>query len=159
MSAPVTSAPELLDRLERVEAELAKHGGFDEHCRAISEAKAELARRAPELAMSETRLRRAIIRARTCAGLVSDNYMLAELDAIDAALTAALSPSEGVGQDGCVRTQDGDNLSIEDMWQRHLDRDDRNSPEEYPDMALIAFEEFRDAIMSFLPANPVPGEE
>ena len=79
--------------------------------------------------------------------------------ALDAARRAPVAVSEAMGRDGCARTQDGDNLSIEDMWQRHLDRDDRNSPEEYPDMALITFEEFRDAIMSFLPAKPVPGND
>jgi hypothetical protein len=31
---------------------------------------------------------------------------------------------------------------IERLWQDHLDRDDRTSPEEYPEMALITFEEF-----------------
>lgn len=31
---------------------------------------------------------------------------------------------------------------IRSAWQDLLDRDDRTSPEEYPDMALIAFEEF-----------------
>ena len=31
---------------------------------------------------------------------------------------------------------------IELLWQNHIARDDRNSPEEYPEMALITFDEF-----------------
>ena len=31
---------------------------------------------------------------------------------------------------------------IQNLWQDLLDKDDRTSPAEYPDMALIAFEEF-----------------
>lgn len=36
--------------------------------------------------------------------------------------------------------------TIDALWQDILDKDDRNSPEEYPDMALITADEFRDAI-------------
>jgi hypothetical protein len=38
--------------------------------------------------------------------------------------------------------------TIEQLWQDLLDKDDRTSPAEYPDMALITFDEFRDAILS-----------
>ena len=31
---------------------------------------------------------------------------------------------------------------IERFWQSLLDKDDRNSPEEYPDMAMLTFDEF-----------------
>lgn len=48
--------------------------------------------------------------------------------------------------------------TIERLWQNHLDRDDRNSPGEYPDMALITFEEFRDAILA-VAATPPPPED
>lgn len=34
------------------------------------------------------------------------------------------------------------------LWQDLLDKDDRTSPEEYPDMALISFEEFEHAILA-----------
>ena len=36
---------------------------------------------------------------------------------------------------------------INGLWQDQLEKDDRTSPEEYPDMALITFEEFRDAVL------------
>lgn len=32
------------------------------------------------------------------------------------------------------------------IWQELLDKDDRNSPEEYPDMVLITLEELTDAV-------------
>jgi predicted RNase H-like nuclease (RuvC/YqgF family) len=32
--------------------------------------------------------------------------------------------------------------TIEQLWQDLIDKDDRNSPEEHPDMALITFDEF-----------------
>jgi hypothetical protein len=35
---------------------------------------------------------------------------------------------------------------IEQLWQDLLDKDDRTSPEEYPDHALITFDEFRDYV-------------
>jgi hypothetical protein len=35
-------------------------------------------------------------------------------------------------------------LTPEDAWQDLLDKDDRTSPEDYPDMALITFDELRD---------------
>jgi hypothetical protein len=38
--------------------------------------------------------------------------------------------------------------TIEQLWQDLIDKDDRNSPEEHPDMALITFDEFRDAILA-----------
>ena len=31
---------------------------------------------------------------------------------------------------------------VERLWQNLLDKDDRNSPEEYPDMAMLTFDEF-----------------
>ena len=40
----------------------------------------------------------------------------------------------------------GDPMTIDELWQNHIDRDDRNSPEEYPEMALITFEEFKQNI-------------
>jgi len=36
--------------------------------------------------------------------------------------------------------------AIERRWQSILDMDDRNSPEEYPDMVLLTFDEFRSAV-------------
>lgn len=41
---------------------------------------------------------------------------------------------------------------VEKEWQDLLEKDDRTSPEEYPDMALITFEEFRDAMLAARPA-------
>ncbi len=38
---------------------------------------------------------------------------------------------------------------IADLWQDLLDKDDRTSPEEYPDMALITREEFEAAMLLF----------
>lgn len=38
----------------------------------------------------------------------------------------------------------GEGLSISDAWQDLVDKDDRTSPEEYPDMALITREELAD---------------
>ena len=35
---------------------------------------------------------------------------------------------------------------IERLWQTLIDKDDRNSPEEYPEMALITFDEFAEAV-------------
>lgn len=35
---------------------------------------------------------------------------------------------------------------IETLWQDLLDKDDRTSPAEYPDMALITKEEFAEAL-------------
>ena len=37
-------------------------------------------------------------------------------------------------------------LTLEEWWQDHLDKNDRNSPEEYPDMVLVTFEEMADAL-------------
>jgi hypothetical protein len=37
------------------------------------------------------------------------------------------------------------------LWQDLLDKDDRTSPEEYPDMALITFDEFEQSILALLP--------
>lgn len=34
------------------------------------------------------------------------------------------------------------------MWQNFLDKDDRNSPEEYPEMILINFEEFHELALA-----------
>lgn len=45
---------------------------------------------------------------------------------------------------------------IEGLWQDLLDKDDRTSPEEYPDMALITFDEFRAALASR--DAPPPGQ-
>jgi hypothetical protein len=36
------------------------------------------------------------------------------------------------------------------LWQELIDKDDRNSPEEYPEMALITFDEFADYIKRVL---------
>jgi hypothetical protein len=36
------------------------------------------------------------------------------------------------------------------IWQDLLDKDDRTSPDEYPDMALITFDELNDAILAAL---------
>lgn len=47
--------------------------------------------------------------------------------------------------------------SINELWQNILEKDDRTSPAEYPDMALITFEEFTDAIQAasaFTPWSP-----
>ena len=35
---------------------------------------------------------------------------------------------------------------IAQEWQRIVEFDDRTSPEEYPDHALLTFDEFRDAV-------------
>lgn len=42
------------------------------------------------------------------------------------------------------RIDRADTLTPEAAWQDLVDKDDRTSPEEYPDMALITFEELRD---------------
>lgn len=35
-------------------------------------------------------------------------------------------------------------LSADDAWNELLEKDDRNSPEDYPEMCLITVEELRD---------------
>jgi hypothetical protein len=43
----------------------------------------------------------------------------------------------------------------EDAWDELVNKDDRTSPEEYPDMCLITFEELRDYILrASQPATP-----
>lgn len=45
-------------------------------------------------------------------------------------------------------------------WQELLDKDDRTSPEEYPDMALITFEEFESFANGVIAASDhAPGEQ
>lgn len=53
---------------------------------------------------------------------------------------------------------------VTDNWQALLDRDDRTSPEEYPDMVLITYEEYAaafrywpHALAEFLPAGSAEG--
>lgn len=36
--------------------------------------------------------------------------------------------------------------SVEDLWRELIEKDDRTSPEEYPDMALISFAEFSELV-------------
>lgn len=49
-------------------------------------------------------------------------------------------------------------LEAHRLWQELLDKDDRTSPAEYPEMALITWDEFR-ATVHAAPAHPVePGE-
>jgi hypothetical protein len=45
-------------------------------------------------------------------------------------------------------TANPDREKVARLWQELLDKDDRTSPEEYPDMVLITFEEFESAILS-----------
>ena len=41
-----------------------------------------------------------------------------------------------------------DGLTLDEAWQDLVDKDDRTSPEEYPDMALITREELADYMQS-----------
>ena len=43
---------------------------------------------------------------------------------------------------------------IEDLWHDLVEKDDRTSPEEYPDMALITYEEFRFYLREYHERNP-----
>ena len=45
----------------------------------------------------------------------------------------------------------GEGLSVVDAWQDLVDKDDRTSPEQNPDMALITYEELADYMQSALP--------
>lgn len=47
--------------------------------------------------------------------------------------------------------------AIEDLWQELCERDDRTSPEEYPEMCLINFDELSDFITRAAP--PVPAQD
>lgn len=49
----------------------------------------------------------------------------------------------------------GEGLTIADAWQDLVDKDDRTSPEEYPDMALITREELADYMEA---SHPAPAE-
>lgn len=50
--------------------------------------------------------------------------------------------------------------AVKELWQELLEKDDRTSPAEYPDMALITFDEFASAIRSCLaPGNAEPVAE
>lgn len=60
----------------------------------------------------------------------------------------APAPAEAVDDD--------DLLTPERAWDIHINRDDRNSPEEYPDMALITFDELADFMRRARPAHPSP---
>ena len=47
------------------------------------------------------------------------------------------------GETGAAKMREAAQTAlIERLWQSLLDKDDRNSPEEYPDMAMLTFEEF-----------------
>lgn len=48
-------------------------------------------------------------------------------------------------------------LTVADAWQDLVDKDDRTSPEEYPDMALITREELADYMQSKGPRVPEDG--
>ena len=41
-----------------------------------------------------------------------------------------------------MRSAEEVRAEIERLWQSLLDKDDRNSPEDYPDMAMLTFDEF-----------------
>ena len=41
-----------------------------------------------------------------------------------------------------TRTEAEIRAEIKRMWQSLLDKDDRNSPADYPDMAMLTFDEF-----------------
>ena len=45
-----------------------------------------------------------------------------------------------------IRTEAEIRTEIERLWQSLLDKDDRNSPEDYPDMAMLTFDEFSNYI-------------
>ena len=47
----------------------------------------------------------------------------------------------------------GDGLTVEDAWQDLVEKDDRTSPEEYPDMALITRAELADYMRAAQPAD------
>lgn len=47
--------------------------------------------------------------------------------------------------------------AVEDLWQELCERDDRTSPEEYPEMCLINFDELSDFITRATP--PVPAQD
>lgn len=100
----------------------------------------------------------------------SDEKTKAWLDAEDAwdvqkaRLRAALSASAPAASVTDEMVDDDDNMTLEEWWQNHLDRNDRNSPEEYPEMILVSFEEMAQAMAvcsapaAHRPAAPV-GED
>lgn len=47
-----------------------------------------------------------------------------------------------------------DPKALEAVWQAIVEKDDRTSPEEYPDMALISLGELEEAISAYLAALP-----
>jgi hypothetical protein len=51
-----------------------------------------------------------------------------------------------VAESGGTASPKSDGLckSAEEAWQELLDKDDRTSPDEYPDMCLITFDELED---------------
>jgi hypothetical protein len=51
---------------------------------------------------------------------------------------------EALSTQAAYPTGAGEGLSVADAWQDLVDKDDRTSPEEYPDMALITREELAD---------------
>lgn len=40
-------------------------------------------------------------------------------------------------------------MTPEEAWHDLIEKDDRNSPEEYPDMALISFEELQAYMLAY----------
>lgn len=42
---------------------------------------------------------------------------------------------------------------VRDLWQNLMEKDDRNSPAEYPEMCLITFEEFAGYIEAAIAAQ------
>jgi hypothetical protein len=56
-------------------------------------------------------------------------------------------------QTEAVERQRVPEITLEEWWQDHLDKNDRNSPEEYPEMVLVTFDELREvAALSTSPA-------
>lgn len=53
---------------------------------------------------------------------------------------------------------DAEGLTVADAWQDLVDKDDRTSPEEYPDMALITREELADYMRAATPSGRAQGE-
>ncbi len=68
-------------------------------------------------------------------------------DAQRTAMTASAEPVE--------------TFTADDAWHDLVEKDDRNSPEEYPEMCLISFEELRDFMRRAAPTLPVldPADE
>jgi hypothetical protein len=56
-----------------------------------------------------------------------------------------------------MTAKEAETFTVEELWQDLLEKDDRTSPDDYPDMALITFEEFAGYLAAAPPPKPSGG--